>query len=153
MDANLYQVAREQLAGEMLALRNATRPTDKLRAATTLLNTLGTLAANAPTEELRARWLEQYRALAPQAALLRASVSNDAPGAVMQSLEAFSSAVLTFGNQVVEGAGQAIEGAGGIIGSAPGLLKALPVVLVIVAVLAAVVLVKIGPQLVIKGKK
>lgn len=144
-NATLYDQARARLAGQMQTLRAATRPVAKLDAATALLATLGTLAANAPTEELRARWLEQYRALQPQAAALRAQVSDGAPGAVLQSLDKFSDAVLQFGNQVVEGAGGIIEGAGNVA-------KFAPVILLVAVIAAAVVLVKIGPQL-LKVKK
>lgn len=139
-DPTLYQEARARLAGQMQTLRAATRPTEKLQAATALLGTLGTLAANAPTEELRARWLEQYRTLRPQAALLRSQVSDGAPGAVMRSLDAFSTAVLNFGGQV-------LEGAGGAIAAAPTLVKNAPFIILVVVIAAAFVLVKVGPQL------
>lgn len=106
-----------------------------------VMGTLGTLAANAPTEPLRESWLQQYRALQPQAANLRAQINADEqPGAVLQALDKFSDAVLGFGNQV-------LEGAGGVIAAAPGLVKAAPWVIVAIAVAAAVVLVMVGPQL------
>ena len=141
----LYQEARARLAGQMQTLRAATRPTDKLNAATALLGTLGTLAANAPTEELRARWLEQYRTLQPQAAALRAQVTDGAPGAVLRELDKFSDSILNFGGQV-------LEGAGGLVAAAPGLVKAAPFIIVVVVIAAAFVLVKIGPQLMKRRK-
>lgn len=151
-DPILYQDARARLAGQMQALRAATRPTEKLQAATALLGTLGTLAANAPTEELRARWLAQYRALQPQAAALRAQVTDGAPGAVLRELDKFSDTVLAFGNQVVEGAGNVVEGVTGTIAAAPALLKAVPYIIIAVVIAAAFVLTKIGPQLVKRRK-
>lgn len=140
-DATLYTKARSELGAAVAALRAATKPVARLDAATVVLRILGNLAANAPTEELRTRWLAQYRALQPEAARLRAEVTDAAPGAVLRALDKFSDAVLAFGGEVLEGAGGLAQGIGGIAKAGPWLLLALLAV-------AAIVVVQIGPQLV-----
>lgn len=144
-DQVLYTQARGQLGAALVALRAAGSPTAKLDAVTTVLRITGTMAANAPTPDLAARWLVQYRVLQPQAAQLRGQVSDGAPGAVLRSLDKLSDAVLTFGGQV-------LEGAGGLAAAAPKVLAAAPWLLALALVAVAVVAVKVGPQLVGRRK-
>jgi hypothetical protein len=139
-DAVVYERVRAEIGALRERLRAASSPTAKLEAATILLNRLGVLAANAPTADLQARWLEQYRILQPQVAMLRGTVTNGAPGAVLRSLDAFSDAVLTF-------SGEVLEGTGGVIAGAGATARALPVLLLVAIVAVAIVLVKVGPQL------
>lgn len=139
-DATLYNKARGELGAALAALKAATKPVAKLEAATVVLRLLGTLAANAPTEALRAEWLAQYRALQPEAARLRAEVTDNPPGAVLRALDKFSDAVLSFGGKVLEGAGGVAVGVGQLAKAAPWLTLAVIAGVVVVAVFA-------GPKL------
>lgn len=145
-DAALYTKARSELGGATAALRAAKDPQAKMAAITTVMRILGQLAANAPTDQLRAAWLAEYRRLEPKAATLRAQVTYDPPGAVLRSLDALSDEVLGFSTKVLEGAGD-------IVKAAPKALEALPWLVLAGLIVAAVVVVKVGPQLLKARKK
>lgn len=137
---DLFNRARAQLGDALAALRAARTLVAKVDGATTVLRIIGTMAANAPTQELANRWVEQYRILQPKAATLRAQLQSGAPSALVLEIGKFYDAVTTFGGQV-------LEGAGGVVAAAPKVLQSAPWILALAVVAVAVVAIKVGPQL------
>lgn len=140
-NAELFTRARAQLGDALAALRAARTDVAKVDAITTVLRIIGTLAQNAPTQELATRWLEQYRILQPQAAALRSRLSSGAPGELTREIGKLYDAVTTF-------AGQVLEGAGGVVAAAPTIVKSAPWLLALAVVAVVVVAIVVGPQLV-----
>lgn len=132
-----YAERQAELGRLRAELRAATRPADRLHLVTSLLNAIGQLAVLAPTEQLRAAWMAQYRELQPTAAALRSSERPDPPAAWLRILDGLSDRAIGFADAVLGGVEDVAGGIGDVAGSAGGLVRWLPLlVIAILAVLA-----------------
>lgn len=138
--ADLFAKARAQLGDASAAIRAARTLVAKVDAATTVLRIIGTMTANAPTQELASRWLVEYRNLQPKAATLRAQLQSGAPSALVLEIGKFYDAVTSF-------AGKVLEGAGGLVQELPKAAKSIPLLIALALVVVAVIAIKVGPQL------
>lgn len=104
--------------------------------ATTITQLLGAIAqaiTNAPTTDLRDRWLAQYNALRPAAVQSRALVSDaEKPAAVLQQLDKVSDKVLQLADDVA-------AGVGGVARALPKLFTSLPFIIGALAIAAVAV--------------
>ena len=104
----MYGQTYSEWVTRVLALRDQLRATTgeaRLTVVTSLVNAVGNAAVNAPDATLRTRWLEQYRALRPVAANLRATYTPNPPPAWLRALDVFSDHALAVADDVGKGVG------------------------------------------------
>lgn len=129
------QAQLRQLRAAVLAARD---PEDRLEILTSMLSTIAQLTTLAPTAELRAAWLAQYRGLQPELAALRATLTENPPGAFLRTLDGLADRVVRLADAVVGGVEGVSTGVQGIASGAGGLVRVLPLIALALLVVLAV---------------
>lgn len=114
------------LKARFLALRAQVRTPmsarDKLSMLTALVNVIGQLAKFAPTPDLAARWMGQYRTLFATLGSLRSQVTDNPPSSFMLQLDKFSDGAIAIGSEALN---LLDKGASGIVSTLPLVLLGL----------------------------
>lgn len=124
-DSPKYDAWQAKLVSLKQQIRATDDPRQKLDLLTSLMNAIGQLAIEAPTDELRARWQEYFRSLQPTAAYYRQTYKENPPADWLIALDKFADRVIGVADNVVSGLQSAYKGVTSAVGILPLLLVGL----------------------------